>query len=248
MANASEQKLILSTAGELRILAFGNSLTEGYTDFGTCFHPYAIALEKKLSSLLPGLNISVDVNGQSGDRVLSRLGGEFLERLQSSCSFRKSGTPPKYDIVIALGGTNDLGYLANKADCAPEIFEGMKRCYEHVLLAGSSLLCLTVPERAIDTRTSEMALRTRASRLQLNELIAGFVQSHQAAEDGKPKVFIMDLARIAPFPVDEGEDEEFDQRIWSPDGLHMSSRGYDFVGEELAGFLYNNLQKPAQKV
>jgi lysophospholipase L1-like esterase len=243
----SEQKLTLSTSGEIRILAFGNSLTEGYTDFGTRFHPYAISLEKKLSSLSPGLNVTVDVNGQSGDRVLPELGGIFLERLQSSCPLVKSGNPPKYDIVIVLGGTNDLGYMINEPDCAAEIFEGMRRCYEHVLLVGSSLLCLTVPERAIDTRTSAMARRARDSRLQLNEMIAGFAQSHQEAEDGKPKVFLMDLARIAPFPADKGEDEAFDQSIWSPDGLHMSSQGYDFVGEELAGFLHNLLQKPTEE-
>ena len=242
----SEQKLVLSKAGELRILAFGNSLTEGYTEFGTLFHPYAIALQKKLSSLLPDLNITVDIDGQSGDRVLSRLGGVFLQRLQYSCPLRISGTPPHYDIVIALGGTNDLGYLINKPDCALEIFEGMKTCYEHVLRAGSSLLCLTVPERAIDTRKSQMAMRARDSRLQLNELIAGFVQSHQAATDGKPNVFMMDFARIAPFPADVGEHEAIEEGIWSPDGLHMTMQGYDFVGEELAGFLYNILQKPAQ--
>jgi lysophospholipase L1-like esterase len=241
----SEQKLTLSTPGEIRVLAFGDSLTEGYTDFGMRFHPYAIALEKKLSSLMPELNITVDINGKSGDLVLSERDGDFMQRLQSSCPLRKSGNSPKYDIVIALGGTNDLGYMINKPDCAAEIFEGIKKCYEHILLAGSSLLCLTVPERAIDTRASQMARRARHSRVQLNELISGFVQSHQGADDGKPKVFIMDLAQIAPFPGDKGEDEAFDQSIWSPDGLHMSSQGYDFVGDELASFLYNILQKPA---
>jgi lysophospholipase L1-like esterase len=245
LAKMSEQKLALSTPEKLRILAFGNSLTEGFTDFGTRFHPYAIALQKKLSSLLPELEITVDVDGRSGDRVLSKLGGVFLERLQSSCPLIQSGGTPKYDVVIALGGTNDLGYMINEKDCAIEIFEGMKSCYEHVLQAGSSLLCLTIPERAIDTRASAMARRARDSRLQLNELIAGFVHGYSAAEVGKPKVFIMDLARIVPFPADKREDEAFDQSIWSPDGLHMSSQGYDFVGEELAGFLYNIVQNPA---
>jgi lysophospholipase L1-like esterase len=241
-------KLALPASGELRILAFGNSLTEGYTEFGTRFHPYAIALEKKLSSLLPELKIIVDVNGQSGDLVLSELGGVFFQRLQSSCPVPKTGDPPKYNIVIALGGTNDLGYMINKPDCAAEIFEGMKKCYDYVLLAGSSLLCLTIPERAIDTRTSQMAKRARDSRLQLNDLIAGYVQGQQDAENGNQKVFIMDLACIAPFPADKGEDEVFDQSIWSPDGLHMSSQGYDFVGEELASFLYNVLEKPKEEL
>jgi lysophospholipase L1-like esterase len=242
----SDRKLALSTTGEFRILAFGDSLTEGYTDFGTRFRPYAIALGKKLSFLLPGLKTTVDVNGRSGDLVLSELGGAFLHRLQSSCPPHKSGNPPKYDIVIALGGTNDLGYMIDEPECAPEIFEGIKRCYDHVLQAGSSLLCLTIPERAIDTRTSEAAQRARHSRVRLNELIAGFVQSYQVTGNDNPKVFIMDLAPLVPVPTDKGENEEFDERIWSPDGLHMSSQGYDFVGEELASFLYSILEKPTE--
>src|ERR1700753_3613222 len=156
-----DQVLPLSTPGELNILAFGNSLTEGYTDYGTHFHPYAISLKKQLSSLLPDLKINIDVNGQSGDLVLPRLNGNFFQRLQSSCPLVAANRPPKYDLVILLGATNDLGYLVNKPDCASEIFESLKTCYEHVLRSRSSLLCLTVPERAIDHHESGLGKRAR---------------------------------------------------------------------------------------
>ncbi|MCJ1369236.1 hypothetical protein MMC20_000446 [Loxospora ochrophaea] len=226
--------------GELKILAFGDSLTEGYTDFGLTFHPYAPALKQKLLSLLPRWKVAVDVNGQSGDTVLSSLGGSFLQRLQISCP--PSGTrTPKYDLVIILGGTNDLAYMTNDPEGPAKIFEELGVCYDHVLRSGASLLCLTVPERAIDGRTSKLAERARSARLKLNELIAGFAVNHQAREAGTPNVFMMDLAKKVPFPQNAGEDEDQDASVWSPDGLHMSSQGYDFVGEELARFIHSIL-------
>ena len=48
----------------------------------------------------------------------------------------------------------------------------------------------------------------------------------------------MDLALLAPFPRPKGEDEEFSDTLWSADGLHMTSDGYDFVGHELAATIY----------
>jgi lysophospholipase L1-like esterase len=118
-------------------------------------------------------------------------------------------------------------------DGAEEIFtQGLKPLYEYVLKETSaSLLVMTVPERAIDTRDSSdlLAGRMRASREYLNKLIRDW------AGEQKERVFVMDLAPMVPFPVDRGEDDEtaMDKSIWSPDGLHMSDKGYDFVGEQL---------------
>jgi lysophospholipase L1-like esterase len=118
-------------------------------------------------------------------------------------------------------------------DGAEEIVtQGLKPLYEYVLKETSaSLLVMTVPERAIDTRDSSdlLAGRMRASRDYLNKLIRDWVGEQ------KERVFLMDLAPMVPFPVDRGEDDEtaMDKSIWSPDGLHMSDKGYDFVGEQL---------------
>ncbi|KAF2190382.1 SGNH hydrolase [Zopfia rhizophila CBS 207.26] len=245
-------KLQLSNPNELRILAFGDSLVEGYTDFGTPFHPYAIKLRKKLSQLLPNFKMAVDVNGESGDCVLPSLQGIFLQRLQSSCPIRTQ-QPPKYDLVIILGGTNDLAFLINDPNGPNQIFEGLKVCYEHILKTGASLLCLTVPERALDTRNSALGRKAKEARLALNEKIVDFVKLSQeggeneagvtgdeagAAADATGKVFMMDLAAMVPFQPDQKEDEDFKSDIWSPDGLHMSSQGYDFVGLQLATLIH----------
>jgi len=221
---------------DLRILAFGDSLTEGYTDFGTTFHPYGPALYSTLKKLMPNFaGIRVHVEGQSGDCVLPSLGGDFSERLQAATAKESS-----YDLIIILGGTNDLAYkFGADLEGAQQIFEeGLKVLYEFVLAkTEANLLVMTVPERAMDTRNSGMGRRAKANREYLNSLIKDWVQ--QQSE----RVFMMDLAPMVPFPRDKGEDyeEPFNESIWSPDGLHMSAAGYDFVGHELASFIHGLL-------
>jgi lysophospholipase L1-like esterase len=223
-------KLTPSVSGELRILAFGASLVEGYTNYGLTFHPFTIALQQKLAVLCPAQNIVVDVNGQSGDRVLESLGGTYLYRLQASAPPPNGDAPPKYDLVIILGGTNDLGYLITQDDCPVVIMEGLRKCYQHILSAGSGLVCLTVPERSLDEQTSMIAVKGRNARLHLNELIEAYVRDEGQQRDDKTKVHLWDMARSAPYSND---------KLWSSDGLHMSKTGYDFVGEEIATFVYS---------
>lgn len=228
-----DEKLKLADPARLKVLAFGASLVEGYTNFGRDFHPFGITLRTKLSSVLSDLGITVDINGQSGDRVLARIGGTYLQRLQSACK-------PHYDLVIILGGTNDLGWLISNPDCATDIFQGLKDCYEHILNSGASLLCLTVPERAIDSQASVMARKAKTFRLQLNALVEEYVRQHrQDSGDAKEqKAYYFDLASLVPFQLDKGNDGKvLNDIIWSNDGLHMNPAGYDFVGEKLAEYI-----------
>ena len=75
MANSKKQ---------LRILCFGDSLTEGYTQHGTLFTPYSETLLSTLKSNLPlasKYNIAIDTDGMSGDLVT----GSFLGRMEERC-------------------------------------------------------------------------------------------------------------------------------------------------------------------
>ncbi len=121
-ADSGIPKMKLHKLDQLRILAFGDSLAEGYTDFGMLMHPYGPALHSKLTDLLPdfGSKITIDVEGQSGDCVLNSLGGEFEDRLLAAAA---SGEPA-YDLVIILGDTNDLAYKRQVGlEGAKQIFE-----------------------------------------------------------------------------------------------------------------------------
>jgi len=60
----------------VRVLAFGDSLTEGWCDFGTKFHPYT----RKVHSLIQSLSKSVDVvnrgvSGETTDQMREGVNG-----------------------------------------------------------------------------------------------------------------------------------------------------------------------------
>jgi lysophospholipase L1-like esterase len=254
---AESKKLYLHSPGKIRILAFGDSLTEGYTDWITR-HPYGNALKTELSNILPEHRITVDINGRSGDRVCSSLSGQFRRRLESSITTSSASTsfldgnlgdsprpvtpqPPTYDLVIVLGGTNDLAFKSRNPDGPAQIFEALQECYNHVLDSGSSLLCLTVPERDIDTQDSAIAKIAKDARVKLNDLIVDYAKNHQSdGEEGQASVFLLDFSREVPFACEESDlDEQDVVRLWSDDGLHMTAEGYDHVGEKLAVFIHD---------
>jgi lysophospholipase L1-like esterase len=236
---AEHKSPLLSRPGELRILAFGDSLTEGYCDFGMTFNPYVNTLKTKLSSQLSHLKITAYEDGRSGDCVLPSLRGNFISRLEKSIPILDS-EPPKYDFVVVLGGTNDLAHKLNDPDGPTEIFGGLKNCYNHVIESGSSLICLTVPERRVDTQSSTFAQEARNSRLQLNTMIERYVEDQRMKAADQPRVFLMDLAAKVPFTQEKTEAVGVEKgAIWSMDGLHMTADGYNLVGEELASFVHN---------
>ena len=66
----------------INILCFGDSLTEGYSKWGMSMTPYADSLKEWLKAAWPSAKLVVDVNGMSGDLVVSGL---FLKRITNSC-------------------------------------------------------------------------------------------------------------------------------------------------------------------
>lgn len=66
------------------MLCFGDSLTEGYSGWGSKFTPYADSMKTWLDTELSPVKVTVEVDGQSGDCVDDRL-GNFLARIRSRC-------------------------------------------------------------------------------------------------------------------------------------------------------------------
>lgn len=54
---------------ELRILCFGASLVEGFTQGGSRYTPYSVSMCKALAQKLPQVQLKADVHGQSGAMV-----------------------------------------------------------------------------------------------------------------------------------------------------------------------------------
>ena len=105
--------------GGVDLLAFGDSLTEGFIGWGD-FHPYSIRLQQLLlehfsdpskvmvrslapSSVCPQLFFKVSQFGISGETV-----PEMVYRLPGILK-EKESIRAKYSHVVILGGTNDLG-------------------------------------------------------------------------------------------------------------------------------------------
>lgn len=68
----------------LDILCFGDSLTEGYSDGGLTWCPYAESMSNFLKATWPSKIVAIEVKGRSGDFVISPH-GKFMQRIQREC-------------------------------------------------------------------------------------------------------------------------------------------------------------------
>uniref|UniRef100_A0A8H7TKU5 SGNH hydrolase-type esterase domain-containing protein n=1 Tax=Bionectria ochroleuca TaxID=29856 RepID=A0A8H7TKU5_BIOOC len=117
----------------LHILCFGDSLTSGFCNFGLDERPYSARLQQRLTAEFPGREIHVYTDGEPGELVLN---GSWDARLRADLNKRR------YDWVIMLGGTNDLGSVISE----DRILEALEDRWAKVLSKGGKLLALTVPE------------------------------------------------------------------------------------------------------
>ncbi|KAL0938805.1 gdsl-like lipase [Colletotrichum truncatum] len=206
----------------LRIFCFGDSLTAGYSAYGTVYHPYSIALTKKLSNDLSDTQIIATDNGMPGD-VVSHVA--FAKRFESEvflmCFYADLNlvNQNKYDWVVILGGTNDLAY-----NIPPErTFESLKAVYDSALEKGSKVLALTVPE--VHYKSADLDDRRR----KLNSAIL----SHKA-----PNYYAFDLNPRIPYHALPDRDRK---KYWD-DGVHLTPAGYDWMGGHVAEALGNFIE------
>lgn len=190
-----------------RILAFGDSLTEGWCDFGTKFHPYTAKLQSLTRSISKVKTVDVvnrGVSGETTDQMNSRLG----------LVLDKDGP---FDLVIILGGTNDLGFPLNN-DGKP-LFGRLRSLHELALRHSSLSVAVTIPETGYETIDRFTAVREK--RLQVNNLLKNYVQ------DCGSKMLLCDLSTKLPR---QSLSEEDRRKLWADD-LHFSAAGYDRMGE-----------------
>jgi len=191
----------------LKILCFGDSLTAGYSNYGTNYHPYAEHLKLALQVAFPSTSIETVVEGMSGAQVR----GQYTGRLNRVCREVK-GEP--YDWIIILGGTNDLGWGGEVQD----MFEALHKVWDMALETGANVLALTVIECAV---RSDKLLKKRD---ELNDLIA----EHEA-----DRLYHMDLCKAIPYFAMEEKKRDI---IWD-DGLHLTAEGYDMMGDAIGAHL-----------
>ncbi|KAG9243385.1 putative GDSL-like lipase/acylhydrolase [Calycina marina] len=190
---------------DLRVLAFGDSLTEGYSNWGAQWTPYSES--KAFEAILDATGdvFQIVVEGQSGDFAIA-----FRRRMEQRYS-TTSTRSPLYDWAIVLGGTNDLAYGRG----AKEIFDALVDISNIPLEHGAKVLMLTVPE--CQHRSEGLERR----RTELNDLIMN---------DGRRNVYKLDLHAAIPYHAMDKEERE---KIWD-DGLHLTPEGYERMGKVVA--------------
>jgi lysophospholipase L1-like esterase len=152
----------------LNNLCFGDSLTEGYSEYGTKMTPYGTTTLAYLTDRLGPLpEVHLCVEGKSGDLVSAG----FSRRMERVCrspssaggheSLQKNAT--KWDWLVFLGGTNDLGYGRS----VEAIWETILLVTSIPMTRGAKVLLLTVPE------CSAKHTQLDRSRRELNEKIRG---------------------------------------------------------------------------
>ncbi|CAF0961324.1 unnamed protein product [Adineta steineri] len=213
----------MQSSSSLRFLAIGDSLTAGYSDYGTSFHPYSIQLTNLFSSL--NIPITVDQHGVSGEHVVPSM----VKRLEKLLSNKDKSY---YDWIIILGGTNDLGYN-KKAD---KIFnEGLKLMYNMVLENTNQTTKLAVMT-VIENAHYSPEHRQDKERQTLNTMIRSFAETYE----DKTRICLIDLDKNIPYHSIKDINQR--EAIWD-DLVHLKAAGYDQMGKIIFEEIYKKINQ-----
>lgn len=188
---------------KIRIYCYGDSLTAGFLSYAD-FHPYSFKLLELLSADFPNHTFKITQGGIPGETTY-----QMKNRLIHSLQYFRDIKGKKFDFVIILGGTNDLGTASEE-----EIFNNLKYMYK--LCANeyaAKVVGVTIPESAFG-HIEKIVVK----RVNVNKKIREYF-SLENSSDGK--VSFVDIEQHLPYSKESG--------IWF-DSLHFNRKGYDEMG------------------
>lgn len=200
-----------------KIMAFGDSLTEGWIDDGANFRPYTIRLQEFLDEAFQDQrSFEVHNKGFSGEFVVDQMTTRLPQLLKEN---------KRYDLVIILGGTNDL----SEASFGDErkIFDGLKLLHDLTKEYGAKSVAVTLPETDFyykdlaSNGTSYVKETGEKVRILLNEKLREYATQTNTC--------LCDLAK--ELPQTSLTAEELD-KFWD-DGLHFTAAGYERMAQIL---------------
>ena len=198
---------------ELKILAFGDSLTKGYIQSGV-YHPYTLKLNQHLKN--DNLSYIVDDNGLNGEKT-----DTMISRLKDILN------TTKYEMVIIFAGTNDLGWKVDPVT----IIENIEKIHKVALEKNLRTMAVTLPINIFEKGES-YSIR----RKQVNEGIINLTKMNKnmnlCNSEGRIPCNLEDV-------IFSNEDEDDNKNEYWSDGLHLSSKGYDLLGD----LIYNDLKQ-----
>ncbi|KAG0343391.1 hypothetical protein BG004_005348, partial [Podila humilis] len=216
----------------MKILCIGDSLTAGYVDGGLAHTPYS----DHLIQLLQDPTVTFVNAGQDGAELSSiqqRLGQLLLGS-------------DHYDIVIFLGGTNDLGTLMLQHDGSTDRLPyatqvakarmavsgiSFKGVYDMINRSQSTraLIHLTIPYNVFD-RLDTQSRNEKTAANELIQLQKQQQQQQQQEQEGK-EWMVLDLNDHAQFRFNHLEMTETERELYFQDALHYSRQGYQRLAE-----------------
>lgn len=189
----------------MKVLCIGDSLTAGYIDGYQDHAPYTRRLDQLLDHSVTLTNAGVD-----GDTV-----HEIQRRLRLLLQ-------DHYDVVVLLGGTNDLGGIMGLFD--PMETDDAVSCISFAgiydLIMGSTtkaLIQLTVPFNAFDRLDPQSRDQKEALNRQIQQAVC-------------PKKMVLDINHPA-LGFNHLEMTEQANAIYFQDSLHYTAKGYERMAE-----------------
>jgi acyl-CoA thioesterase I len=196
------------------VMCFGDSLTAGFQS-PTKENPIGreTPYGQFLQSLL-GNMVEVRTSGICGE-----LTGEMVMR------FRRDVLDQKPSYVPILGGTNDLGWNASPR----EIICNLIKMYEQVLGIRSLPIPVTVPSIRVEDpgenrEGQEWVAGHLARRNELNQLIREYADSKR-----------LGYADLFAVTAEPGSGQL--AAIYSNDGIHLTTAGYQLFAQQVAQIL-----------
>ena len=194
-----------------RILALGDSLTQGYIDddiswYGGMFYPYT----RTLASIL---KMPVDNQGVSGENT-----EEIFNRLKN--------IKRKYKYAIILAGTNDLEQKLNVKTTVTNIIN--MHIYCRLQLGVAKTYCLSVPEIIINSKKWK-----ESDRKFINKNLLEFSKNPSKYTNVPVDVVYIPFAEtFSTYNANVPRNNRF-----SSNGWHLSEMGYNKMAELIASYV-----------
>ena len=201
-----------------RIVAFGDSLTEGFLAGGRKYYPFTTKLEEKLNNSFNFTRFEVLNEGISGECVFITMATrlpKLLDRIGD-----------RIDLFIILGGTNDLYQL----DCPKHVNVAYELISLHKMVhkAGIKSLVCTIPQCwDYDGKCEE-------TRKGINKKLKQWAQGHQN------NTLFLDLAAKLPMRV---LSKQMRKLYWD-DEVHPTRIGYEKIAELLFHVIKKMYESP----
>lgn len=187
----------------INIYCYGDSLTAGYLNYYGDYHPYTTKLLELLSNEFPNHKFKITEAGVSGETTY-----ELKNRLTPSLQYFRDMKNKRFDFVIILGGTNDLGAASEE-----EIFNNLKCMYSLCAKEYSmKVVGITIPESAFGHLEQIVSKRVAVNSK---------IREYFSPENNNDQVCFVDIEKHLPYSKDSG--------LWI-DALHFNAKGYDQMG------------------